>query len=397
MEAVKVTGKFWIRCLIGVMLILGLMVAVTGRSFAYDLRWYQPKFMASVGDAVTTVNQMLQKRSLSFYNGTEYTKIYDANVDNIGLRAFGVVNRVKTEQVWVPQGLLGGYYQVVQKPYQEEWRGIIDFSKIDSIEITANGQALYIWTGGQTSYWAINTGMEQDTSILANAIATLAVSSGSNLKASRIGFNYATDKELKKLRKELDWKGESNLIINEVGPGFPAEASGFQVKDIIVGINGFPVKNSDEVNAILKKAKEQPGDISITFQVVRGGKETGLKCLLPDFNRGREAITPYTNKPATTTQPGPQQPASLGVDLRAATESELAKAKVGAGLLVIGVNEGGLAARSGVRTNDILVEINGKPIKDIQQLKSILTSETPYRFKVIRDGAEMILDAVFSI
>lgn len=385
-----------------IMMLAGLLTfGMIDNVLAYDYRWYQPKFMASVDDAVITINQMLQKRSLTFYNGTDYTKIYEANVDHIGLRAFGAVNKIKTEQVWVPQGLFGGYYQVVQKPYQEEWRVSIDFAKIDAIDFTANGQTILIWTGDQTSYWGINTGMEQDARILADAVATLAVSSGSNLRSRLVGFNFATDKELKKLRKELNWKDPSNIIITEVAAGFPSEAASFRPKDIIVALNEVPVNDNDEfsatINKIIKEQSALAGDINIPIKVVRDGSILDVKCVIPNFNRGREGIAPLKPKATTTVPTGPQQPISLGVDLRALNESEQVKAKVNGGLLVIKVSDGGLAARSGIKANDILMEINGKPVKDIQQLKTILANETPNKFKVIRDGAELVLDAVFSI
>ena len=395
------TRKVLILCNIVLMLAGLLVFGVTNNVLAYEYQWYQPKFFASVDEALTTINQMLVKRSLSFYNGTDYTKIYEANVDHIGLRAYGVLNKIKDEKVWVPSGLLGGYYQVVQKPYQEEWRLAIDFAKIDSVEITANGQVVRVWTDDQTSYWGLNTGMEQDGRMLANSIATLAVSSGSNLRPHRIGFGFASEKEVKKLRKELNWKESSNIIITEVAAGFPAETAGFQPKDIIVALNGTPVNDNDEFNKMVQKTiKEQlalAGDISIPIQVVRGGSSIDLKCILPNFNHGRETITPLKPKTTTIVSAGSQQPVSLGIDLRALNESEQVKAQISGGLLVLKVNEGGLAARSGIQVNDILVEVNGKPVKDIQQLKTILANETPNKFKVIRNGAGLILDAVFSI
>jgi serine protease Do len=61
----------------------------------------------------------------------------------------------------------------------------------------------------------------------------------------------------------------------------------------------------------------------------------------------------------------------LGVAVRELTPDEQRRAGVEAGLLV--ENAGGAAAKAGVRAGDIILSVNNAPVKDIDQLRGLIT------------------------
>jgi serine protease Do len=65
--------------------------------------------------------------------------------------------------------------------------------------------------------------------------------------------------------------------ITEVASDSPAQAAGLRVGDIIVGIDGQPVKNSAEAAAIVKQAGAM---LRVAFR--RGEKQASVQAILGD-------------------------------------------------------------------------------------------------------------------
>lgn len=61
-------------------------------------------------------------------------------------------------------------------------------------------------------------------------------------------------------------QNSDGVLVEQVLPGTPAEAGGFQVEDIVVRINGQRVRNSQEVRHLI--ADMRPGD-RVSFEVIR--------------------------------------------------------------------------------------------------------------------------------
>jgi serine protease Do len=61
----------------------------------------------------------------------------------------------------------------------------------------------------------------------------------------------------------------------------------------------------------------------------------------------------------------------LGVAVRGLTPEERSQAGVDGGVLV--ENAGGAAARAGVRPGDIILSVNNTPVKNVEQLRDMIT------------------------
>lgn len=82
----------------------------------------------------------------------------------------------------------------------------------------------------------------------------------------------------------------------------------------------------------------------------------------------------------------------LGVELRTTTPDELRSLyQVEQGALVVGVEPNGPAAKAGIEAGDVIVEYNGQPVRDADQLVDLVTGTAPgsrVRIKVLREGKE---------
>jgi len=79
-----------------------------------------------------------------------------------------------------------------------------------------------------------------------------------------------------------DEGGPANIKITKVVPGSPAEASGFQVGDVLVSVNGAKfAENTEEKCVTCEKTKEtwKPGN-KVTYVVKRNGADTTLNATL---------------------------------------------------------------------------------------------------------------------
>ena len=80
----------------------------------------------------------------------------------------------------------------------------------------------------------------------------------------------------------------------------------------------------------------------------------------------------------------------LGLALRPLQPQEQREAKVDGGLVV--EQASGPAARAGVQPGDVVVAANGQPVKDIEQLRSIVAkSDKSVALLVQRDGQQLFV------
>ncbi|CUT05339.1 S1C family serine protease [Candidatus Chrysopegis kryptomonas] len=67
------------------------------------------------------------------------------------------------------------------------------------------------------------------------------------------------------------------VIVTDVASGSPAEKAGFKEGDVIIEVNGEPIKDDQSLIELIQIAKV--GDV-LNFKVIRDGKEITLKMKL---------------------------------------------------------------------------------------------------------------------
>jgi serine protease Do len=190
---------------------------------------------------------------------------------------------------------------------------------------------------------------------------------------------------------EIDEKGAR---IVEVNAGTPAEKSGLQKDDIITAINGYNITNPE--NLYKEVGKYQPGD-KINIDYLRNGEAKTISAKLAP-NKPAERKLPETiemqffrdgNLWDLLDRNGGGKP-NLGLILM--------DTEKGRGVEVSSVKENTPAAKAGLQKDDLLLSINGKDLKDVddvRNLKSNLKEGDNWKVVFERSGKKMEADLKF--
>ena len=156
---------------------------------------------------------------------------------------------------------------------------------------------------------------------------------------------------------------ESGALVSRVMPGSAAEEAGLLVDDIIVRINDKKIDSSRELmNAIGLKGSGEAIDI----EFVREGKTQNVVATL-----GQQSQTEIIGSDIHPGLAGAQFAAS-------ATTSS-------GGILVIEVEPDSPAWQRGLRTDDLIMQVNRRPVQDLGQLQAI-AEENRILFLLVRRG-----------
>jgi hypothetical protein len=79
------------------------------------------------------------------------------------------------------------------------------------------------------------------------------------------------------LRDQLRLGDQEGVVIGEVAPGSRAERAGLKVHDVIVHVNGTPVKGAWEMRRVLRAAAAADPDGELELGVIRGGAKQTVK------------------------------------------------------------------------------------------------------------------------
>jgi serine protease Do len=152
----------------------------------------------------------------------------------------------------------------------------------------------------------------------------------------------------------------NGALVSGVTPGSPADAAGLKSGDVIVEFDGKPVADANQFK--LRVVETNPGT-TVPVEVKRNGEtET--------FNVTIKQSTQNETANANTPKGGSnEQDALHGVavaDLDSQTRAELNIPANIRGALVTEVDPSSAAYESGLRTGNVILEIDQKPVKDAQ-------------------------------
>ncbi len=147
----------------------------------------------------------------------------------------------------------------------------------------------------------------------------------------------------------------SGAFVVSVTTGEPAERAGLRANDVITAIDGHDVLSGNDLQH--KIALRSPGeDINIT--VHRQGRPLDVSV------QAKEA--PFSGEQTAQTTPSPRHADKVGIDVVDITPDIARQLQLETpdGVVVRDVQEGGPAARKGIQRGCVIREINGRTIKD---------------------------------
>ncbi len=167
-------------------------------------------------------------------------------------------------------------------------------------------------------------------------------------------------------------------LIASVDAGSPADKAGLRAGDVIRKVNGKPIVASSDLPAIIGMAA--PGD-KARIELVRQGAREEVTATLADANQKTAKVARAESAAGK---------GKLGLSLRALQPSERSDAGLESGMLV--ENASGPAAAAGVQAGDVVVSVNGMPVKSIEQVQAVLArSDKSVALLIQRDGRKIFV------
>lgn len=154
-------------------------------------------------------------------------------------------------------------------------------------------------------------------------------------------------------------------LVAAVEPDSPAQRAGLRPGDVILRLDDHEIVDAADLPP--KVSRTAPGTLA-TLTLIRDGERMTLHVRLDELS---EHLRLKERAPAGDDARQPQ-PTALNMLVRELSERERAKLNLGdRGLLVLRVGPGA-AANAGLRPADILLQIAGEPVSEVEGLRQVL-------------------------
>jgi serine protease Do len=175
-------------------------------------------------------------------------------------------------------------------------------------------------------------------------------------KVSRGRIGVTIQEVNQSLAQSFGLKQAGGALVSSVEPGSPAAKAGLKEGDVILGINGQDISRSIDLSA--RVAELRPG-ATATLNVWRKGAQQDVSVAV-----GEAKATTVANSGASQGSNG-----KLGLAVRPLSPEEQKKLEVQGGLLIEDVS--GPAAKAGIQPGDVVLAVNGNPVKSADDLLSL--------------------------
>jgi len=178
------------------------------------------------------------------------------------------------------------------------------------------------------------------------------------------------------LSSSFQHQGTEGALVGQVQDKTPAAKAGIKQGDIITKFNGEDIKNVNQLRNLV--AGTAPGS-NVPVEVIREGEKKTLTATVEEL-------------PATLTEEGEpassQVSADVGLNLENLTPdiAHQLRTKRTEGIVVTGVVPGSIAQESGIQPRDIIVSINGKPIKSVKEFNNLVDE------KALKKGLRLVVE-----
>ena len=208
----------------------------------------------------------------------------------------------------------------------------------------------------------------------------------------------------------LHLKDERGVEVTMVDQDAPAGKAGLKEQDVILTLNGTDVQSVEQLRRMIR---ETPPGRTVTLGVSRDGQLMTIKVELADrkknysYNFGPDGKQFKFNMPvmpAMPAMPDMDLPVSIVVVHSSARSGLMVEnltpqlgdffgARNGQGVLVRSVEKGSSAEKAGFRAGDVIVKVNGEPVRDSGDFSHALRSRkaNTASIGVIRDKKEQTI------
>ena len=221
-------------------------------------------------------------------------------------------------------------------------------------EVVGINSQIYSRSGG---YMGVSFAIPID---LANNVRQQLVSTG-KVTRGRIGVQIQEVNAQMADAFELD--RPRGALVGQVIDGGPAEKAGVKAGDVILSVDGKVVERSAQLPGVISSIK--PGN-DAKLEVWRDHASKMLTVKIEELQEEK------TQKVSNRDVEEPAKADKLGLSVRPLGADERKSAETQGYLLVEDVT--GPAAQAGVRPGDVILGVNGKPVKSLTELKNATAS-----------------------
>jgi serine protease Do len=177
-------------------------------------------------------------------------------------------------------------------------------------------------------------------------------------KVVRAWMGVLIQKITSDLKNAFKLKDDKGALISDVVPEGPAEKAGFKRGDIILSFDGKDIEESNDLPYIVSLT---PVGKTVDVGILRDGRKQTIKIELGELPEEEESIM-GSREPSTSTS-------SLGLYIQDLTP-ELAR-RYGlsdtSGLIVVQVDSNSSAYEAGIRSGDLILEVDREQMEDVGQ------------------------------
>jgi serine protease Do len=187
--------------------------------------------------------------------------------------------------------------------------------------------------------------------------------------------------------KLLNLKSKEGAVVNTVEPGTPAEKAGLKPYDVIIALNGEPIKDNNDVR--FKIADIEPGT-KVELTIIRDGKEQKVSV----------KITELDTEPETSKEVSPEKDIGITVQEMTPRIARRYGFKTEEGLIITEVKQYSEAYRRGLEKYDIIIEVNRKAVSRASELEKEIKNTDPgepIMFRIVRERNGQVQESIVTL
>jgi serine protease Do len=187
------------------------------------------------------------------------------------------------------------------------------------------------------------------------------------------------------LSKAFNTNSTAGALVGEVTPGGPAARAGLKQGDIIMDVNGQPVRSADQLRMTIGMMDP---DANVNLKVMRNGEAKDIAVTLGEFP---------TKEETASNEMSNSDKALQGVTVENLTPDDAQQLKLPAstkGVVVNQVNPDSHAADAGLQSGDVIQQVNHQPVTTVNDYSRAIASSAknqPVLLLVNRSGDTIYL------
>ncbi len=176
---------------------------------------------------------------------------------------------------------------------------------------------------------------------------------------------------------------KEGVFIEQVPPGGPSDKAGLKPEDIIIAVNGKPVRNGGE---LVEKVTSTPIGTTLTVTVLRERQKMDFHVVVADLAQ----VFPDRFGTGKEEEAGPVEGTQVLFGIRIENLTDARRENMGIkqhGVLISSVEQNSFSEDIGMRKGDVIVEINRQPLKstdDVTRIQKSLKPGDAVAFRVLR-------------